>query len=216
MPSAAHDRSDGLPQLPIPTVSVDLEACCYGPLADRLAPADLAGSERPQRWSDAGAPTVYLASDVGVALAEWGRHVPLDERREPSGLWRVPVRLDRAVDLRAASPGAIVALAGLAGIDPPPDASDPAWCLATDVTRDIGAWLRYAARLDGLLVPSVAFLDDRSRGNIVVFTHEPSDVRARLGTPVLLAAVEWRDRSPDTEDLDTRVQVRARPVLGRV
>lgn len=204
------------PGLPCAVVAVATDAFCYGPLVDRLDPATLAGSERAQRWSDAGAPTVYLASDIGVALAEWGRHVPVDEGREPSGLWRVPVRLERAADLRRLSPAGVEGLARLAGIADPPWPGGQPWVLDAALTREVAAWLRYASGVDGLLVPSVAFLDDPGRGNLVVFVPDDEGAAPCIGEPSLVAAVEWRDRAPASADLDTRVQVRAAPVLGRV
>lgn len=202
--------------LPVTTVSIAAEGFCYGPLVDRLAPSELAGSGRAQRWSDAGAPTIYLASDAGVALAEWGRHVPLDERREPSALWRVPVTLPRVVDLRVVADEALEALGAAAGIPSIGAADDPAWCLDADRARDLGAWLRYAGGLDGLIVPSVAFLDDRSRGNIVVFLDDGRRAERVLGEPQMIAAVHWTDDGPVTGRIDTRVQLATAPALGRL
>ena len=202
--------------LPVPTVAITADGYCYGPLVERLPPSELAGSRRAQRWSDAGAPTIYLASDAGVALAEWGRHVPLDERREPSALWRVPVALPRVVDLRVLAGEELQALGAAAGLSTIGDADGADWCLDADRARDLGAWLRYAARLHGLIVPSVAFLDDRSRGNIVIFIDDDRPAERVLGEPQMIAAVHWTDDRPVTGRIDTRVQLAAAPALGRL
>jgi RES domain-containing protein len=188
-------------------VSIVTDGFCYGPLVDRLSTAELAGSGSAQRWSDAGAPTIYLASDAGVALAEWGRHVPLDERRQPSALWRVPVRLDRAVDLRRIEPAQLVRWCG-AGDPAPPSLGDGPWYLDADRTRDLAAVLRYVGRADGLIVPSVAFLDDHARGNLVVFVDDDPSAEHRLGEPTCIAEVHWTDDRPVAAPLDTRVQPR--------
>lgn len=197
----------------LPTVSLAMDAFCYGPLLERLPREELTGSDRPQRWSDGGAPTVYLASDIGVALAEWGRHVPIEERRDDSCLWRVPVRLDRAVDLRDPSADLTRALAAAGRC---PDFEDHAWPLDQEAARDLAAWLRYEVGVDGLVVPSVAFLDDRARGNVVVFVEPGRDVDARLGEPESVAAVRWLDPRPAAAALDTRLQVPTTPPFLRV
>lgn len=198
---------------PLPTVTLETEAFCYGPLVDRLDPRDLASSERAQRWSDAGAPTVYLASDIGVALAEWGRHVPVRSDRDDSALWCVPVRLRRAVDLR---PGRGFE----AGSGPHRSDGfarrDQCWYMDQETTRDLAARLRYEDGLDGLVVPSVAFLDDPSRGNIVVFVDGEGSLAERLGEPRCIADVRWLVSGPADAALDTRLQVSSRPSLLRV
>ena len=198
---------------PLPTVTLETEAFCYGPLVDRLDPRDLASSERAQRWSDAGAPTVYLASDIGVALAEWGRHVPVRSDRDDSALWCVPVRLRHAVDLRPGrEPEAVSGAHGAAGLA----RDDRGWYLDQETTRDLAARLRYEDGVDGLIVPSVAFLDDPSRGNIVVFVGGERSIAERLGEPRRIAEVRWVASGPADAALDTRLQVSSHPSLLQV
>jgi len=132
------------------------------------------------------------------------------KRREDSDVWRWPVRLGRAVDLRDHAGPVGRALTSVPRF---PHLDGPGWCLDQETSRDVAAWLRYEAGVDGLIVPSVAFLDDPSRGNIVVFTSGPDGATERLGTPRLVAAVRWSDRSPADANLDTRLQLPPVPSL---
>jgi RES domain-containing protein len=140
-------------------------AWCSGPLADVLDVEALVTTDA-NRWSDAGEPTLYLASDPGVALAEVGRHWEPGATRQ--ALWRMDVRFGDAVDLRRSEARAA------AGI---PD--DPRWYLDRERCRDLARRLR-AAGCDGLIVPSVAFLDDLSRWNAVVFVDRGERLSARI------------------------------------
>ena len=107
------------------------------------------------RWSQVGEPTVYLAGDPSLALAEFARHAP--SKGAPEGvIWTVTVRLVAAVDLR-----------DRARADGLGDGQgrwlDRGWC------RSIAARLRASGACDGLVVPSAAMLDRPERWNLVVF-----------------------------------------------
>jgi RES domain-containing protein len=130
-------------------------AVCSGPVVERLDVETIVSSSG-NRWSADGEPTVYLAGDAGIALAEVGRHwSPSDG---PSRLWQVRVELAAAIDLRDDATRVAVGV---------PDDSDG--FLDREQCQEIGSRLRRLRRCDGLIVPSVAFLDDRSRWNAVVF-----------------------------------------------
>jgi RES domain-containing protein len=120
------------------------------------------------RWNRPGQPTMYFASDPGVALAEHGRHAPKDGSPPIASLWTLSLSLDEVSDLRG-SPDALVL--------------DRMRCRAlADELRGLG--------LAGLIVPSVAFLDNRDRFNVVIFAEilgaRASDV---IVAPRLLAAI---------------------------
>lgn len=65
-----------------------------------------AGRASDNRWNAKGQPTLYLANDTGIALAEWSRHFARNTnpllatvlvRRT---LWRLTLTLPRVLDLR--------------------------------------------------------------------------------------------------------------------
>jgi RES domain-containing protein len=121
------------------------------------------------RWSRPGEPTIYLASDKAVALAEFARHL---ERDSPvvAGLWTVDLQLDCVVDLRSD----VRSNAALA--------EDPCWLLDRERCRSLAA--RFRARgAQGLIVPSVAFLDQREHWNLVVFADRLESLEASIAEP---------------------------------
>jgi RES domain-containing protein len=106
------------------------------------------------RWSRVDEPTVYLAGDPSLALAEFARHGPPDGM--PEGLiWSVDVRLEAIVDVR--DPESRLAA------EEPPRWLDHDWCHA------LAGRLRGQGGCDGLVVPSAALLDRPERWNLVVF-----------------------------------------------
>lgn len=73
----------------------------FGPLDPRFA-----GLAADNRWNDPGQPAFHLASDRGVVVGEFGRHMR-EERSAAIGaetvaraIFRVEIALERAVDLR--------------------------------------------------------------------------------------------------------------------
>jgi RES domain-containing protein len=156
-----HRRSDAVSasvERPADTLGVagpiTTSALCSGPPTDRLDITDLVTTDG-NRWSGPGEPTLYLAGDVGVALAEVGRHWDATEDRE--AIWRVRLALTSAVDLRREDVRAAVGVP-----------EDPRWFLDRGRCRALAARFRTAG-CDGMIVPSVAFLDDLDRWNAVVF-----------------------------------------------
>jgi RES domain-containing protein len=155
-------------------------AVCSGPPTDDLDIAHLVTTDE-NRWSVAGEPTLYLAGDDGIALAELGRHWA-----PTSGaicLWAVDVELDAVVDLRRR------AVRSALGI---PD--DPRWFLDRRRCRELASRLR-ADAIDGLVVPSVAFLDDLERWNIVVFVDRLRSLARAIHRPRSTYAIERLGRS---------------------
>jgi RES domain-containing protein len=165
MTDAPRDRrvSDTRPPLEVPGIAVSLRAWCTGPDAPALDVADLATTD-PNRWSRPGEPTIYLAGDPGVALAELGRH--WEEQEGNIALWSADLSLAAAADLRHARFRATLGLP-----------SNPTWLLDAERCRMVAARLRSEGRHDGLIVPSVAFMDAGSRWNAVVFVEcHPADL----------------------------------------
>ena len=116
------------------------------------------------RWSARGVRAWYFASDIGVVTAEYGRHIgtelPEDhEERLERAVFRVAVALVRVLDLRDADVVAAMGAAPLAD-----------WILDLAATQAAaGHLLAQVPGLQGLVVPSVAFLDRPERFNVVVY-----------------------------------------------
>ena len=68
------------------------------------------------RWSDNDEPTLYLAGDPGVAMAELGRH--WGERGAPAAVWSLKVDLAAVIDLREPGRSAFARAARRSGLDP--------------------------------------------------------------------------------------------------
>ena len=144
------------------------------PADSPYAPTDFrfAARSSENRWNEAGKPTLYLASDTGVAIAEFARHITRDyqpgllssplKRR----MFRFGLRLDSVLDF--CSPEAWSALSQL------PTA--PQSFLDKALARATANYVRVATSAVAIRVPSVAFLDDLTRWSLVVFLDKlPSD-----------------------------------------
>jgi RES domain-containing protein len=133
-----------------------------------------AGLAADNRWNAPGESTLYLARDDGVAIAEFARH--LEEDRTPAlkgqtttrQLYRLRVMIDRILDLRKSS-----VLEALSIENAP-------YCfLDKAVARATARYLRTVTPTQGILVPSIAFLDDPERWVSVLFLEKlPPDPRA--------------------------------------
>jgi RES domain-containing protein len=142
-----------------------------------------AGRRSGGRWHWQGQPTLYLASDAAVAIAEFARHLAVDRggRATPArrAVYELGVKLERTVDLRDS------AVLRLIGRDDAPDC----W-LDPRISRAVGTFFRDSLPVQALLVPSIAFLDDAARFNVVCFLENLPDTprsflpRARRRTTV--------------------------------
>ena len=113
------------------------------------------------RWNRPGEPTIYLALDPGVALAEVGRHMNDQEGTHGCQLLvGLEVRVDGLVDLRDA---AVRRALGIEG--------GPAAFLDRQRCREIAGRLRQLPDCRGILAPSMALIDQPARGNLVVFAE---------------------------------------------
>jgi RES domain-containing protein len=124
------------------------------------------------RWNEAGEPTFYLAGDLGVALAEYARHLredvgltgtpPVHER----AVYQLDVRLQAVLDLRDPAVRSAVGLHG--GVRR---------FLDRGVARATAHFVRRTTPAEAVLVPSIAFIDDISRWNLVLFLDKlPSEL----------------------------------------
>jgi RES domain-containing protein len=141
------------------------------------------GQTTTSRWNRLGTRAYYFAPDIGVIVAEYGRHIAVDlpeghSERLARAVFRVPIRLERILDLTDAA--TLVAM-GAKPIDE--------WILALPATQSAASYLlEQVPDLQGLLVPSVAFLDHRERANLVVY-RDRLDLATAFDEPVLVSAV---------------------------
>ncbi len=141
------------------------------------------GQASANRWSAKGVRAWYFAADQGIVAAEHARHVAaeLPEGRAvrlEREVFRVPVTLERALDL---TDRRVVKAMGAAPVND--------WILDLAATQAVGAYLRtQLPGLQGLIVPSVAFLDEHARHNVVVFRDAVDPARV-FGRPELVLRI---------------------------
>jgi RES domain-containing protein len=141
------------------------------------------GQVDDNRWSVRGIRAYYFAFDRGVVEAEHARHVGADlpsghSERLERDVFRVPVALERVLDLT--DPQVVDEM----GADPIND-----WILNLPKTQAAGSYLlTQVPDLQGLVVPSVAFLDDHSRFNVVVF-RDAIDPAVAFGAPTFVMSI---------------------------
>ena len=122
------------------------------------------------RWNDPGDPTFYIAGDRAIALAEFARHLRENFSRslEPAlterVLYRLSVQVQSVLDLRSTEVRRTLGLHG--GLH---QFLDVAYARAT------ANFVRRTSTAEGLLVPSMAFLDDPVRWNLVLFLERLPD-----------------------------------------
>jgi RES domain-containing protein len=122
------------------------------------------------RWNSFGEPTLYLASDLPLAVAEFARH--LDQDYHPTAtqlpvrrhLFRFTVDIDAVLDFGTSD--AWQAIGGLANA--------PSCFLDRATARAVARFVRVTTSATAMRVPSVAFLDDPSRWSLVVFLEKLS------------------------------------------
>ena len=105
------------------------------------------------RWNRPGEPTIYLALDPGVALAEAGRHMNDEEGTHGCQLLvSLEVRVDGLVDLRDATVRRDLGIEG-----------GPAAFLDRQRSREVAGRLRQLPECRGILAPSMALIDQPAR-----------------------------------------------------
>ncbi len=154
-----------------------------------------AGRASDNRWNVKGDPTLYLACDTDVALAEWSRHFGQNTNpalaRVPRTrtLWQLALDIPRVLDMRSSDAWDELHLTNA-----------PYCFLDLHVSQTVGTYLRRVTDAQALLAPSVAMLDKPEHWNLVVFLDKlPADPRqfitglVRMGTlqaPTGLSAVD--------------------------
>jgi RES domain-containing protein len=138
----------------------------------RVLDTRFAGRVGANRWNQAGDPTFYIASDMGVALAEFAHH--FRERQTPTlasaaiqrAVFELDVQLRAVLDLREPSVRTALGLHG-----------GSRRFLDAQVARATANFVRRTTPAEAVLVPSIAFLDDSTRWNLVLFLEKlPRDL----------------------------------------
>lgn len=126
-----------------------------------------AGRSAENRWNEQGDPTLYLAGDEGVLIAEWGRHFAM--QRVPQlqplaverSVFRLELALDYVLDLRSYEVAESLSLA------------NAPHCFADRSTaRATAGFIRRTTTAQAVLTPSMGFLDDLERWCLVVFLEK--------------------------------------------
>ncbi|MBI5528688.1 MAG: RES family NAD+ phosphorylase [Deltaproteobacteria bacterium] len=126
----------------------------------------LCGRSLEHRWNREGEPTLYLASDKSVVLAEFSRHV--EESRTKSLVAKLRdrtiheyrLKLESTLDLTDAK--VVKALS----LDPQRSFLDKAIC------RSTASFIRTTTPAQAIFVPSMAFLDDLAKWCLVLFMEK--------------------------------------------
>jgi RES domain-containing protein len=140
----------------------------YGPLDTRFA-----ARSRENRWNRAGEPTLVLAGNRELPAIEFGRHIAHDRNNELAALYQqrqvfaIELRLHRVFDLTDA------ATLDALGIE-----DTPACFADRSRARATAGFLRHVRNADGLLVPSLAALEDPTHWNLLVFLDRLSELLA--------------------------------------
>ncbi len=123
---------------------------------DALARAD----DGRDRWGASGKRTVYLAGDPAVALAEYARQRHIGAPADSRCLWSFRLQAVSVVDVRA---DAVLELFGLA--------RGAAQLLDRAMARRLAGAVRDSGLCQGMIVPSMAYLDQPEQFNFVLFVE---------------------------------------------
>jgi RES domain-containing protein len=146
-----------------------------------------AGRGSDNRWNEPGSPTLYLAGDEGVLIAEWGRHfatnrtAQLQQMTVERSTFSLELSIDYVLDLRSAE------VCDALSIDNAP------YCFAEIAfARATAHFVRRTTDAQALLVPSMGFLDHLERWCLVVFLEKlPPDPRSFVSSVAPRGPLRW-------------------------
>ena len=134
------------------------------------------GRSHENRWNVAGEPTLYLARDKDVALAEYARHFTVDRtpglaaRTYRRKVYRFQVELDATLNLCHPSVWNDLSLTNA-----------PACFQDKSVARAVARFIRSTTPTRAVFVPSMAFPDDLAKWCLVLFLENlPRDPKTFL------------------------------------
>ncbi len=146
-----------------------------------------AGRAAGNRWNEPGSPTLYLAGDEGVLIAEWGRHfamnrtAQLQEMTVERSAYALALSLAHVLDLRHAAVCASLSL------------DNASACFQDiEIARATAYFVRRTTTAEAMLVPSMAFLDRPERWCLVVFLEKlPPDPRQYISAVTPCGPLRW-------------------------
>ncbi|MFT4040176.1 MAG: RES family NAD+ phosphorylase [Thermomicrobiales bacterium] len=146
-----------------------------------------AGRSADNRWNHQGSPTLYLAGDEGVLIAEWGRHFTAQRTPELPRLtverqvFRLELSLAAVIDLRSPAVCTELSLA------------NAPYCFTdVNIARATAQFVRMTSPAQAVLVPSLGFLDDPARWCLVVFLEKlPADPESFITAVTACESVRW-------------------------
>jgi RES domain-containing protein len=165
-----------------------------------------AGRGSDNRWNAPGEPTLYLAGDEGVLIAEWGRHFKtnrsarLQQMTVERSVYRLELSLDSVLDVRDAEVSR-----SLSAYDAPSCFADVGFARAT------AHFVRRTTEAQALLAPSMGFLDQLERWCLVVFLEKlPADPRSFVSS-VTPGGTLRREEKPSSSTLEAKKDPRVSP-----
>ena len=146
-----------------------------------------AGRATDNHWNEPGYPTLYLAGEEGVVIAEWGRHfethrtAQLQQMTVERNVFSLALSIDYVLDLRSED------VCNALPIDNAP------YCFADiNVARATAHFVRGTTEAQALLVPSMGFLDDLQRWCLVAFLEKlPPDPRSFISSVTPRGPLRW-------------------------
>jgi len=147
-----------------------------------------AGKGLDNRWNQPGEPTLYLAGDIGVAIAEWARHIEIDRTPELEVatieriVYRLRLTIDRVLDLRDPLIWAELSL---------DDA--PIRFLDLPTARATAHFVRNTTEAQGMFVSCVPFIDQLERWCLVLFLDKlPAKPSEYISSVITEGPLRWR------------------------
>ena len=145
-----------------------------------------AGRSAENRWNEPGHPTLYLAGDEGLLIAEWGRHFAVSRSPELQGMtleravYRLTLAFDHVLDLRSPEVWALLSLE-----------TAPSCFADIGVARATAHFVRRTTAAQALLVPSIGFLDQLDRWCLVLFLEKLPEPTEFVGAVTPVGPLRW-------------------------
>lgn len=125
------------------------------------------GRSNENRWNVAGEPTLYLAKEKNVALAEYARHFKVERTPELAArtyrrkAFRFQVKLEYVLDLTIPEAWADLSLENA-----------PECFKDKTIARSTANFIRNTTSAQAIIVPSIAFLDNLEQWCLVLFLEK--------------------------------------------
>jgi RES domain-containing protein len=125
------------------------------------------GKSSENRWNVLGEPTLYLAQEKDVALAEYARHFQVNRspglglKTHKRKVYRLEASFEATLDLRDRAVCKALSLTRTPG------------CFADKkIARATASFIRNTTPVQAIFVPSIPFIDDITRWCLVVFLEK--------------------------------------------